>query len=145
MNKCGFGRALIKVLSSLFLYLPLSYTSSSGLLLSSSRSFPVLQCDVTIRELMYRILRVLHSSFPTHTQHKWKAKADTHVRSLDGVTNTNTDPLIHLVHLCPAVCEVRGLSSHCIWILFICSIKSKSFEMPYHIMFTFQLWLQWNV
>lgn len=35
--------------------------------LSLALSLPVLQCDVTIRELMYRILRVLHSSFPTHT------------------------------------------------------------------------------
>lgn len=31
------------------------------------RSLPVLQCDVTIRDLMCRILRVLHSSFLTHT------------------------------------------------------------------------------
>lgn len=34
---------------------------------SLSLSLPVLQCDVTTRELMFRILGVLHSSFPTHT------------------------------------------------------------------------------
>lgn len=74
----------------LFLWLSLFYPSSSSSsrllvltlslsihLFSLTPSLPVLQCDVTIGELMCRILRVLHSSFPTHTA-QMKANADAH-------------------------------------------------------------------
>lgn len=71
---------LVILLQALFLTWP----SSLHFL---SPSLPVLQCDVTITELMCRILRVQHSSFPTHTA-QMKATADTHGRSLEGVTTS---------------------------------------------------------
>lgn len=44
----------------------LVHTLSSSHLFLFAASLPVLQCDVTVRELMLRILRVLHSSLLTH-------------------------------------------------------------------------------
>lgn len=96
------------------LFYPLSSSSlvfslsSVNPFLSLSRSLPVLQCDVTIRELIFRILRVLHSSFLTCTA-QMKAEADTRVCSLDGVTTTPQHLDSFVQSICALqLCEVCG-------------------------------------
>lgn len=80
----------------------------SSFSLALSLSLPVLQCDVTTRELMFRILGVLHSSFPTHTQHKWKASL-THPPP-----NTSTASLIPPVHLCLTAIRSYSIQGWCL-------------------------------